>query len=77
MYIPAHFAASEEVVTDLLLNHGAADLVTVTEDGLLATFCGTRSAALALAKVSASGPCEVYMLCRLAPPGSKPSAFAS
>jgi transcriptional regulator len=37
MYIPAHFAASEEVVTDLLLNHGAADLVTVTEDGLLAT----------------------------------------
>jgi transcriptional regulator len=37
MYIPAHFAASEEEVTDLLVNHGAADLVTVTEDGLLAT----------------------------------------
>jgi transcriptional regulator len=37
MYIPAHFAASEDVVTDLLVNHGAADLVTVTEDGLLAT----------------------------------------
>jgi transcriptional regulator len=37
MYIPAHFAASEDVVTDLLVNHGAADLVTLTEDGLLAT----------------------------------------
>jgi transcriptional regulator len=37
MYIPAHFAASEEEVADLLVNHGAADLVTVTEDGLLAT----------------------------------------
>jgi transcriptional regulator len=37
MYIPAHFAASEEEVADLLVSHGAADLVTVTEDGLLAT----------------------------------------
>ena len=37
MYIPAHFAAPEDVVTDLLVNHGAADLVTATEDGLLAT----------------------------------------
>jgi transcriptional regulator len=37
MYIPAHFAADDEVVTDLLVNHGAADLVTLTEDGLLAT----------------------------------------
>jgi transcriptional regulator len=37
MYIPAHFAASAEEVTDLLVNHGAADLITVTEDGLLAT----------------------------------------
>jgi transcriptional regulator len=37
MYIPAHFAASPEAVTDLLVNHGAADLVTVTSDGLLAT----------------------------------------
>jgi transcriptional regulator len=37
MYIPAHFAASSEAVTDLLVNHGAADLVTVTSDGLLAT----------------------------------------
>jgi transcriptional regulator len=37
MYIPAHFAASDEAVHDLLANHGAADLVTSTEDGLLAT----------------------------------------
>ena len=37
MYIPAHFAADDEVVHDLLANHGAADLVTVTDDGLLAT----------------------------------------
>jgi transcriptional regulator len=37
MYIPAHFAASAETVTELLLNHGAGDLVTLTEDGLLAT----------------------------------------
>jgi transcriptional regulator len=37
MYIPAHFAASPETVTDLLVHHGAADLVTLTEDGLLAT----------------------------------------
>src|ERR1700733_7809251 len=37
MYIPAHFAASEEEVADLLVNHGAGDLVTVTAEGLLAT----------------------------------------
>ena len=37
MYIPAHFAASDEAVHDLLANHGAADLVTSTQDGLLAT----------------------------------------
>jgi transcriptional regulator len=37
MYIPAHFAASDEAVHDLLANHGAADLVTLTQDGLLAT----------------------------------------
>ncbi len=40
-------------------------------------FCGLSSAALALANVSASGPCEVKVLCRLAPPGSNPPAFAS
>ena len=38
MYIPAHFAASDDVVRDLLTNCGAADLITSTADGLLATF---------------------------------------
>jgi transcriptional regulator len=37
MYIPAHFAADAEVVNDLLANHGAGDLITQTQDGLLAT----------------------------------------
>ncbi|MBB5841650.1 FMN-binding negative transcriptional regulator [Kribbella italica] len=37
MYIPKHFAANDAVVQDLLVNHGAANLVTSTPDGLLAT----------------------------------------
>lgn len=37
MYIPPHFAAADATVRDLLARHGAADLVTLTEDGLLAT----------------------------------------
>jgi transcriptional regulator len=37
MYVPGHFAADDEVVGDLLRNHGAADLVTQTDDGLAAT----------------------------------------
>ncbi|HEY3605080.1 MAG TPA: FMN-binding negative transcriptional regulator [Sporichthyaceae bacterium] len=37
MYVPAHFAADEAVVQDLLGNHGLADLITHTESGLLAT----------------------------------------
>ncbi len=37
MYIPAHFAPDAAVVDELLRNHGAADLVTVTEQGLVAT----------------------------------------
>lgn len=37
MYVPAHFAASEEAIADLLTRHGAADLVTQTDDGLVAT----------------------------------------
>jgi transcriptional regulator len=37
MYIPAHFAADDETVRDLLARHGAADLITLTDDGLLAT----------------------------------------
>jgi transcriptional regulator len=37
MYIPAHFAPDPALVDELLRNHGAADLVTVTEQGLVAT----------------------------------------
>lgn len=37
MYIPSHFAADDAVVNDLLVNHGAGNLVTATPDGLLAT----------------------------------------
>jgi transcriptional regulator len=37
MYIPSHFAADPAAVDELLANHGAADLITLTEDGLLAT----------------------------------------
>ena len=37
MYIPAHFAATAADVDELLANHGAADLITLTDDGLLAT----------------------------------------
>ena len=37
MYVPQHFAADDDAVRDLLSNHGAADLVTMTSDGLLAT----------------------------------------
>jgi transcriptional regulator len=37
MYIPAQFAVDDAAVAELLARHGAADLVTLTEDGLLAT----------------------------------------
>jgi transcriptional regulator len=37
MYVPGHFAMDEPAVRDLLVHHGAADLVTATPDGLLAT----------------------------------------
>ena len=37
MYVPAHFAMGDAAVTELLANHGAADLVTATPDGLVAT----------------------------------------
>src|SRR5690606_22969504 len=36
-----------------------------------------KSALLALSKVLASGPCGLMQLCRLEPPGAKPSALAS
>jgi transcriptional regulator len=37
MYIPAHFAPDEATVDDLLHHHGAADLITQTAEGLVAT----------------------------------------
>jgi len=37
MYIPAHFAIDDPAVQDLLAHHGAADLITQTADGLVAT----------------------------------------
>src|SRR5271154_2920744 len=37
MYIPAHFGADHAVVDELLAKHGAADLITLTSDGLIAT----------------------------------------
>jgi transcriptional regulator len=37
MYVPAHFAPDAALVDELLRNHGAADLVTVTPKGLVAT----------------------------------------
>jgi len=38
VYVPNHFAAGDDDVRNLLENHGAADLVTATAEGLLATF---------------------------------------
>src|SRR6478672_11663507 len=38
MYVPKHFAVADADVIDLLRHHGAADLVTATADGLVATF---------------------------------------
>jgi hypothetical protein len=37
MYIPAHFAVDDVATRELLAKHGAADLITLTADGLLAT----------------------------------------
>jgi transcriptional regulator len=37
MYVPAHFAADDAAARELLATHGAADLVTATPQGLLAT----------------------------------------
>ncbi len=37
MYIPAHFKPDTETVDDLLANQGAADLITLTAQGLVAT----------------------------------------
>jgi len=37
VYVPAHFAADDAAVRDLLSHRGAADLVTATPEGLVAT----------------------------------------
>lgn len=37
MYVPAHFKPDDAAVRELLAHHGAADLVTMTAHGLLAT----------------------------------------
>jgi transcriptional regulator len=37
MYIPAHFAADDATVDELLARHGAADLITLTDEGMIAT----------------------------------------
>lgn len=37
MYVPQHFVPDTETVTELLHRHGAAELVTMTEAGLMAT----------------------------------------
>jgi transcriptional regulator len=37
MYVPGHFAMDDGAVRELLTHHGAADLVTATADGLVAT----------------------------------------
>jgi transcriptional regulator len=37
MYIPAHFAVDDAAAGELLARHGAADLITLTDEGLLAT----------------------------------------
>ncbi len=38
MFVPSHFTADPEQVRELLQHPGAADLITPTSDGLLATF---------------------------------------
>ncbi len=38
MYVPAHFAADEATVLELLRRDAAADLITMTPRGLVATF---------------------------------------
>jgi transcriptional regulator len=38
VYVPDHFRPTDDDVAELLANVGAADLITATEDGLLATF---------------------------------------
>lgn len=37
MYVPKHFVPDEAAVRDLLTSHGASDLITMTDQGLVAT----------------------------------------
>jgi len=37
MYVPAHFAMDDAAAQELLVEHGAGDLITATSQGLLAT----------------------------------------
>ena len=37
MYVPQHFAMDDDAVRELLHRHGAGDLVTATDEGLVAT----------------------------------------
>ena len=37
MYVPEHFAMDDAAVQDLLAHHGAGDLVTATDQGLVST----------------------------------------
>ena len=37
MYVPKHFAPDDDAVQELLASRGAADLITMTPDGLVAT----------------------------------------
>jgi transcriptional regulator len=38
MYVPDHFAPDDAAVAELLTNQGAADLITVTPDGMVGTY---------------------------------------
>jgi transcriptional regulator len=49
VYVPEHFAVDDAAAAELLSRHGAADLVTLTDEGLLATM-------LPFAFVPGSGP---------------------
>src|SRR5438477_11752189 len=44
---------------------------------VLSSLCGNSGSLLALSKASLSGPCGTMLLCRLIPPGLKPSGLAS
>ena len=37
VYVPNHFAPDDDAVQELLASHGAADLITMTPDGMVAT----------------------------------------